>query len=260
MKSTIAASQRSVPFKKREHGRYWWFQTTQADYTPPIFAMLDDDEWRVMLSWYEETERDFPAGTGECNVPAMSMLLGLVMGNNISRIVQCGHFIGFSTLILGFMARRMGHKHSIYSVDIDARVTEVTRGYVRRAKLDDYVMLRVGDSADPQTGPEAAAYLRGAPQVVFIDSSYEAGHTLRELGHWFPQLQPGGFLIMHDVSDFAVAFAGMGNGGVKSAVSTWAKNQNLQLLMINDFAGPHHHGDRTVYKDACGLGIIQKPS
>jgi len=258
--SLKAVEHRSVGFRDRAHGRYWWFQATQSNYVPPIFSILTDDEWDLIGTWYEETERGFSAGTGECNVSAMSMLLGLVMGNNISRIVQCGHFIGFSTLIFGLMARHMGHKHALYSIDIDEHVTAVTQSYIDRGGLSDYVKLRIGDSAEVETGLEALNYLGGKPQLLFVDSSHEYNHTIRELDHWYHFIQPGGFVIMHDVSEFAAKFDALGNGGVRGAVRDWVQRNNLQALMINDFATADHYGDRTVYKDACGLGIIQKPS
>lgn len=251
---------RSIEFKDRSHGRYWWFSSTQANYVPPIFSFLTAQEWEIMRDWYEETEKRFPAGTGECNVPAMSMLQGLIMGNNLSRVVQCGHFIGFSTLLLGFMMRRMGHPHSVYSVDIDPNVTAFTKQVVENAGLLAYVHLEVSDSAAPQTAKNAATYLQGAPQLLFIDSSHEYNHTKRELDLWFPALQPGGFAIMHDVSAFATSFDGAGNGGVKQAVQEWARGRDLQVALINDFASDQHYGDKApLYRDACGLGLIQKP-
>lgn len=251
---------RSIDFRTRMHGRYWWFQATKANYVPPIFSFLTDEEWTVMRQWYEETEEKFSAGTGECNVPAMSMLQGIIMGNNLSRIVQCGHFIGFSTLLLGFMMRRMGHKHALFSIDIDPNVTAFTQRVVEKAGLADHVKLVLSDSAAPATAVDALAYLNGAPQLLFIDSSHEYNHTKRELDLWYPRLQPGGFAIMHDVSRFAISFDGAGNGGVKQAVEEWTKGRGIQTAMINDFATDQHYGERApLYLDSCGLGLIQKP-
>ncbi len=190
----------------------------------------------------------------------MTFLMGLIMGNNMSRIVQCGHYIGFSTLILGFMLRHMGHNHGLFSVDFNSQVTEYTARWVERTGLGEYVHLEVRDSADPPLPAQAIAYLGGQPHLVFIDSSHEYAHTLRELDLWFHEIQPGGFALMHDVSEFAISFDGTKDAGVKGAVQHWSKSNNVQAIMINDFAGPSHFGDRTVYKDACGLGLLQRTS
>src|SRR5271154_3088669 len=118
---------RTAGFGKLENNRYWWFSVTGDRYTPALFEWLTDDEWAIMKSWYIDSEKHYAAGTGECNIPPMSFLMGLITGNDICRIVQCGHFIGFSTLLLGFMMRRMRRKHSLFSIDIDTSVTEYTR-------------------------------------------------------------------------------------------------------------------------------------
>lgn len=248
---------RSLKFNTRKNGRYWWFSATQPNYVPPVFDFLSESEWEIMDAWYVETEKRYPMGTGECNIPAMSLLMGFIMGNNMSRIVQCGHFIGFSTLLIGFMARRMRHKNALFSIDIDPSVTEFSQHWINTAGLQDYVRLVVSDSARSSLVSEAINYLGGKPHLMFIDSSHECNHTLAELRLWVPHLQPGGFCLLHDVSIYASGFDSRGNGGVKEAFSIFAKEGELQGLMINEFCGDHHFNDRTVYKDACGLGIIQ---
>ncbi len=210
---------RSLAFSSRDHGRYWWFKATESEYVPPVFDFLTDAEWDIMAAWYEESETLYAPGTGECNIPAVSMLMGLIMGSNMSRIVQCGHFIGFSTLLMGFMLRRMKHKQALYSIDYDADVTAYTQKWVDSANLGDYVKLVVADSAQPFLPSVAENYLGGKPHLVFIDSSHEHDHTLRELDLWVPNTQPGGFIVMHDVSEFARNFDSKGGGGVKEAVA-----------------------------------------
>jgi predicted O-methyltransferase YrrM len=251
---------RSMEFNERSHNRYWWFSHNRPKYVPPIFDFLSEDEWGLMDAWYNETEKTHAYGTGECNVPAMSFLLGLVMGNNVSRVLQCGHFIGFSTLLLGFMLRRMGHTAGLFSIDVDPDVTKITQRWITEGGLDEYVKLVVSDSAMPNLVVEARQYLRGNPQVMFIDSSHEYRHTLKELRLWVPALQPGGFALLHDVSEFARNFDGSSEGGVKEAVNAYAKENDLPQIMINGFSGNSHFGDKLVYQDACGLGIIQVPS
>src|SRR5262249_40517976 len=137
---------RSLDYSTREGGRYWWFQLPHCNYVPAAFSSLSDEEWKIIDDWYKET--DTVGSPGECSVPMISMLQGLIMGNGIRSMVQCGHYMGFSTILCGFFFRAMGAKHALFSIDIDANVTEFTRKYVNRAGLQDYVHLEVSDSAD----------------------------------------------------------------------------------------------------------------
>lgn len=251
---------RSLMFRNKEHGRYWWFKTTNAKYVPPVFEFLTDAEWQIISSWYDESERRFATGTGECNVSAMCMLMGIIMGNNISRLVQCGHHIGFSTLLLGFMLRRMGHPNGLISFDINREVTDYTDGWIKIAGLQDFVSLHLGDSAGLEAAGIATRYLRGKPQIVFVDSSHQYEHTVRELDLWFDMLQPGGFIVLHDVSNFASTYDSTSAGGVSRAVAEWKQRRGAESIAINGFCTERHFGDLTVYKDAAGLGLIQKPS
>jgi predicted O-methyltransferase YrrM len=187
----------------------------------------------------------------------MSVLLGLVMGSGIRRIVQLGHYAGFSTLLFGFMLRHMGAPHGLISYDIDPGITDYTADFVKRAGLEDYVRLVVRDSAASENLAEASAYLGGDPQLIFIDSSHQYEHTLRELDLWYPHLKPGGIIAMHDVSEFAHTFDGTGAGGVFRAVAEWLLSNPVPALMLNrgNWGIPF---EELCYTDGCGLGLIQK--
>lgn len=107
------------------------------------------------------------------------------MGSGINRVVQCGHYAGYSTLLLGFMMRKMGFRRSLFSVDIDARVTEYTYQWLQEADLLDYVNLHVGNSTDKDLPDLARAYFGNRDIcLVFIDSSHQYQHTLNELDLW----------------------------------------------------------------------------
>src|SRR5712691_7984504 len=93
---------RSIPFKHRPQGRYWWFHN--HDYVPAVYSLLTDEEWDVMDQWYTET--DARQSAGEANIPPLNLLTGLIEGSGIPNIVQLGHYEGFSTLLLGFTMRR----------------------------------------------------------------------------------------------------------------------------------------------------------
>ncbi|MDW5317786.1 class I SAM-dependent methyltransferase [Rhizobium sp. PL01] len=185
-------------------------------------------------------------------------MAGLIGGNGIKRVVQCGHYVGFSSLMFGFLMRSMGQQCSVYSVDIDQSVTDYTNSWLDRAELTKYVKLAVNDSAAANNVSDAAAWLGGAPQMVLIDSSHQYAHTLRELDLWYDHLAPGGFLLMHDVSIFAQQYDADKAGGVMSAVNEWCQRRQIQPMLINRFAQDGIDANDLVYKDGCGMGIIQK--
>lgn len=251
---------RSLEYTTREAGRYWWYHDSNCNYIPAVFSSLSDEEWQIMDDWYRET--DSVGSPGECSVPMISMLQGVIMGNGVRAMVQCGHYMGFSTLLCGFFFRAMGAKHAMYSIDLDANVTAFTQKYVDRAGLQDYVHLEVCDSADPKLPALARDYLQQENiNLVFIDSSHQYEHTLRELDLWYPALSPGGLILMHDVSQFASTFDATYSGGVHRAVAQWNKRHGGSAIFLNGFvtgfAVPGQTAPLT-YKDPCGVGIIQK--
>lgn len=250
-------SSRSLKFRQLPHNRYWWHRAPGTNYEPLPYNILTDPEWEIMAAWFEDTEKKFE-NTGEANVPPLSLLIGLISGNAICRIVQCGHYVGYSTLLLGFLLKKMAKKNALFSIDIDASVTEYTSQWLSRAGLDEQVKLSVADSADPD-GPSRAREYFGdlSPQIVFIDSSHQYEHTLKELDLWYDQLPQGGLLVLHDTSRFAATFDSSGQGGVFRAVSEWCATRGVTSLMLNSFVAGGSPGDFP-YLDGCGMTIIQK--
>ena len=248
---------RSLKFKHLAHNRYWWHRVPGTHYNPIPYEILNDAEWEIMEAWFNDTEQKFES-TGEANVPPLSLLIGLISGSGIGRVVQCGHYVGYSTLLLCFLLRKMGKKQALFSIDIDATVTEYTAQWLSRAGLDGQVRLSVADSADPEGPGRAREYFGGqAPQLVFIDSSHQYEHTLKELDLWYDQLPQGGLLVLHDTSRFAAVFDSSGKGGVFRAVSEWCALRGITSLMLNSFVAGGSPGDYP-YLDGCGLTIIQK--
>jgi predicted O-methyltransferase YrrM len=182
-----------------------------------IYSAPNDDEWDLLSRWFDDSEHKYH-GTVEAGIPAMSLLIGLITGNGIHHIVQCGHYIGYSSLMSGFYLRKMGKKHSLYSIDIDEKVTSYSQKWIEEAGLNDYVRLTVNDSVSVSEPDLAIAYLGGAPQLVFIDSSHQYKHTLDELDLWYPHVVPGGLIALHDTSVFAKTFDRSNCGGVGKAV------------------------------------------
>ena len=164
-------STRSLKFRQHAHNRFWWHRALDTDYVPIPYSLLSDAEWELMQAWFDDTGVRY-RNPGEANVPPLSMLVGLISGNGIQRIVQCGHYAGYSTLLLGFLLRQMGHKSSLYSIDIDDAVTAYTASWVKRCGLDAFVHLEVSDSAQSDLPAKVTRHFGGkAPQIVFIDSS-----------------------------------------------------------------------------------------
>ncbi|HLO41155.1 MAG TPA: class I SAM-dependent methyltransferase [Phycisphaerales bacterium] len=248
---------RSLAFMERTGRRYWWHAGLGAPtYVPPVYAFLTDQEWSLLDEWFDETDRlDY---IGECQVPLISLLQGFIMGSQIHSIVQAGHYSGYSTLLMGFMLRRMNAHRGLFSVDIDPLMTEFTRSWVEKAGLTDFVSVNLGDSADPGLPAQAKNYFGRDPRIVFIDSSHAYGHTCRELELWYPTLCPGGLLICHDSADRAVAFDATGQGGVRRAALEWqAAHPDISCISIAGTSGIHHR--EGVYQDGCGVFIAQKP-
>lgn len=250
-------SRRSELFRERTHARYWWHWIRDTAYVPPVFAALSEQEWSVLDDWFAETERRFE-NPGEISVPGISMLSGLVGGNGIGAIVQCGHYVGFSTLMLGFLLRSMGKTRCLFSVDIDPVATEFTADWVRRAGLQDQVHLHVGTSADPALPDLAKEYFGRGPQLVLVDSSHQYAHTLEELDLWYAALERGGLLLLHDVSKFAQAFDSTGQGGVMRALLEWAQCNGTSPFLLNSFCDGTQKLDDLTYRDGCGFGLVQK--
>ena len=252
---------RSLAFRDREQPRYWWHRMERATYVPPVYSWLHDDEWRLLEAWFSDTDEKYSPGTGECGVPLMSILQGFIMGSAMRGIVQCGHYIGYSTLLIGFMLRHMGQTRALFSVDIDPTVTAYTQAWVDDAGLGDYVHLEIGDSADSSLPAKARDYFDGDIELVFIDSAHQYEHTIDELETWYDELKPGGLAVLHDVSRFAAGFDSTRSGGVGRGLSEWSVTSGRASFMLNGFVGAEAGPPGYVpYADGCGLGLIQRPA
>lgn len=232
-----------------------WFRC--HDYDPPFLLVMDDNDHDVLSAWHDQTVREWP-NAGASGVEMMTMLTGLIMSSGLDRIVQCGHYVGFSTLIMGFVCRRMGKRNFLYTVDLDPVPSDYTRVWVERAGLADDVMMAVRDSSEPVNITEAVAYLGGAPQLVYIDSSHQYEHTLQELNLWWDALEPGGLIVMDDVSQLAAEFDRTHLGGSHRAALEFCQTRAANAVLLNaDFARTTEKP--LIYTDVCGFGLLQKP-
>lgn len=250
-------SLRSHRWTHDEGPRYWWHRLPGMDFVPPIYSDLSEAEWEIVRAWYEETDRS--GVIGECAVPLISFLHGLVMGNRIARIVQLGTCSGYSSLLLGFMLRRMKAAGGLFTLDINPELCALTQRWLERAGLTDYVTSAEGNSLDPSSLALATNHFGAAPEMILLDSSHEYQATLEEIDLWYPALQIGGLFVLHDVSWFAVDFDVTAEGGVRRALAEWReRNPAAEAICLNgesrSMALP-----RPLYKDACGVGLIHKP-
>jgi predicted O-methyltransferase YrrM len=256
-RSNGATPLRSRRFAGETHDRFWWHRLPGTDYVPPLYGVLSDAEWEIVAGWYDETARN--GSIGEINVPAMSMVQGLVMGSALTRIVQLGHYYGYSALLVGFMLREMGAAGRLFSVDIDPDATAFSQRWIDRAELGRYVTLHLGDSAAEASVDAAVSILGGMPQLILLDSSHQYEHTLRELDLWVPRMEPGSIMMLHDTSEFAQTFDVQGAGGVQRALDEWLPNHpEAEFISLNRQVTPGSNAADLAYKDGCGLGILQR--
>jgi predicted O-methyltransferase YrrM len=254
---TPGDSSRSRAWNENPQARYWWHRLPGTDYVPAVYSDLSEGEWAVLREWCEETDRSGPIG--ECAVPLISLLHGLVMGNRANRIAQLGTCAGYSALLLGWMLRRMNARRGLFSLDLDPAMCEISRRWISRAGLKDFVEIAEGSSLDPGSTEAAKEYLGGDPELIILDSSHEYQSTLAELDLWYGALAPGGLLVLHDVSEFAAGFDVTGEGGVRRAFTEWRKkNPKVETFSLNS-ESRSMESPRPLYKDACGVGLIHKP-
>ena len=250
--------ERSRPWTEKTGARYWWHRLPGMDYVPPIYSDLTEEEWAILRAWYEET--DASGQIGECAVPLISFLHGLIMGNRADRIVQLGTCSGYSTLLIGFMLRRMQARQGLFTLDYHPPVVAMTQDWLARAGLESFVRNVAQLSTDPAALTAAVEYLGGPPELIILDTSHQYQATLDELDLWYPLLAPGGVLLLHDASRFAEQFDTTGAGGVRRAFQEWrAAHPEVEAMMLNGEARTME-GRRPLYKDACGLGILHKPT
>jgi len=254
---TPGDSSRSRAWKENPHPRYWWHRLPGHDYVPPVYSDLSENEWAVLREWYGESDGNGPIG--ECAVPLISLLHGLVMGNRVTRVAQLGTCAGYSALLLGWMLKRMDARHGLFSLDLDPAMCELARRWIERAELQDFVEIAEGNSLEPASIEAARRYLGGDPELIVLDSSHEYRSTLSELDLWYSALAPGGILVLHDVSEFAVSFDVTGGGGVRRAFAEWRKaHPGAEAFSLNSTSRSMEEA-RPLYKDACGVGLIHKP-
>lgn len=255
---TTTNARRSVAFNDDPHPRFWWHHHAETRYVPAIYEVLADDEWALLDEWYRATLE--AESIGEINVPAMSMIQGFISGGGLTRIVQLGHYYGYSALLIGFWLRAMGHGGRLVSIDIDPKATEFTQHWLDRAGLNEQVTLLLMDSASGAALSGSVAAFGGAsPQLIIVDSSHQYAHTKRELALWVPAMESQSIMLLHDTSTYAREFDQRGLGGVQQALHEFSRRRkDISVLSLNGGIGSPAPQEPLVYRDGCGIGILQK--
>ena len=235
--------------------RYWWYKLNKQ--LPLFFNYFTDSQKKTLCDWYDETDK---TGCGECNYPLIGMLIGLLGTNPRSQLkmVQLGHYNGFSSLFIGCIYKNIDVPHSFFSMDISEKLTLQANKWVEKMELENYVKQIVGDSADKKNVTAALDYFKSDNiDILFIDSSHQYEHTLKELNLWFDIIKKGGFIFLHDTSKKARQQSGV---GVYDAFREFCKDNEDKLvhININGFVDSNTKKKDLLYQDGCGLGIIQK--
>jgi len=238
-----------------DHKRFWWWRMKEADHDPLIYHLVDRNERELLAEWYRDTEEK--RFIGECAPPLVSFLIGFIAGNAIKRVVQLGHYAGYSTLHMGIILKKITGGRLV-TIDIVERMTQYTQSWVDRFGLSDHVKVITSDSASSDAADAAGSFLGGAPEVVLIDSSHKFEHTLRELDLWMGRLKQNGFIFLHDASNAARSYDPE-KGAVAGALQEWCVDNGYRYFVFNGGdATPAKSHAELVYRDGRGLGVIQK--
>jgi predicted O-methyltransferase YrrM len=230
------------------HERMSWFNRREIPADPVFAQLLTDDEIGHIADWYRETN-DAPY-VGDSGLISMSIISDLILSNEITSVVQLGHYAGFGSLIMGFILRKVSRNARLISFDIDSRMNDYSRSWIKRAGLEDVVCHICVDSTDPLTLQMAQAHLNSNPQLIFIDASKQFENTKKEIAMWAPHID--GFIICHDVSVHAKGTQANGVLGVNDGMINAGVFEDHELLIIDPQA---EKKDGYPYLDPCGLGM-----
>ena len=118
-------------------------------------------------------------------------------GAGSGEVAEIGSFRGRSTLCLALGLRRRGEGR-VRAIDphVYGTATEL-RENVDHFELGGWVELEF------TTSMEAASRSRRAVRLVFIDGNHSQESVAADVAAWLPQLEPGGFLLLHDSAEWS---------------------------------------------------------
>ena len=123
-------------------------------------------------------------------VEYLPLLYGFARSCPEARVLELGSRKGNSTLALLAGAEESGGH--VWSCDVDD-VAADPGGMAPWASCGRWTFTR-GDDMDPSV----QSLLPAQCDVLFVDTSHEYGHTVREIGAYMPRVAPGGVALFHD--------------------------------------------------------------
>jgi len=240
----------NVPVRDKNllRSRLPWYHERGVKMDPPFAFFLDDKEILICAQWFAQTTDD--PFIGDAGFIAISLLSELILANQIERVIQLGHYAGFSSLIIGMMLSKVSSNARLVSFDIDHRMTCFCDNLMVRAGLEKIVKHVCIDSTDPITLNIAGLHLNGAPGLIFIDASKQYQNTIKEVSMWSNYIN--GYIVAHDVSVVAKSDQANGALGVSDGLIASGSFSKNELLIID----PHSElSPGFPYLDPCGLGI-----
>jgi predicted O-methyltransferase YrrM len=232
-----------------------WFR--QHAYDPPFLKAISEEDGSLMCEWHVATRERHP-NSGSSGGEMMTMPISMIMSSEIRRAVQCGDYVGFSTLLLGMIGHYLDRTRVLYTVEIDPGPSEHTRGWVERSGLSHLVHVAVHDSSDPVCVAEAHEFLGSAPDLVCIDSTHQYDHTRAELAQRWNELLPGGLLVLDDASGWAASYDRTDKGGSHRAATEFSRLYAPNSASFNAALCPESQAS-LVYSDVDRFGLYQKP-
>lgn len=225
-----------------------WYFVRGTKYDPPFAQFLDDAEIQMCADWYTDTTDD--PFIGDSGFIAVSMISELILANQITQVIQLGHYAGFGSMVIGMMVRKVSPQGRLISFDIDAKMTDFCDRLMERTGLDGVVKHVCVDSTDPLTADLAGAWLTDAPGLIFIDASKQYKNTIAEVSMWTRYIN--GYIVAHDVSQVAKGEQANGVLGVSDGMVDSRRFAPHELILIDPKS---ENGDGFPYLDPCGLGI-----
>jgi predicted O-methyltransferase YrrM len=104
------------------------------------------------------------------------------------------------------MLRRMNAPRGLFTLDINPELCALTRPWLDRAGLTNFVTVAKGNSLDPDSLAAVRSFFIDKPEMILLDSSHEYLAGVQEIELRYPALQAGGLFLLHDVSLFAADF------------------------------------------------------
>jgi predicted O-methyltransferase YrrM len=152
------------------------------------------------------------------------------------RVLELGTRLGYSTLaFLAGAAKSDGH---VWSVDLDD-VMKYPEGMMSWKNTSQWTFIR-GSDLDPAVQEVVPLEI----DILFIDTSHEYEHTIRELELYVPRVVTGGVVFCHDTH--LINWPGL----------VWSELTPPVWKALNDFCAATGRGWKNL-SGQYGLGIIQ---